>query len=206
MTKDGSKSRNPQPPKPPSKRGKKKKDVVYAFIDSQNLNLSIRAQGWHLDFARFRKYLKDKYGVEKAYLFIGYTEENVEMYESLHSAGYRIVFKPTLTDKEGNTKGNVDAELVLHAMININNYDKAIIVSGDGDFYSLAEYLVEQGKLGKVLIPNQYRYSALLKRLDSGYLAFLSDLKRKLAYTYKRKEPRADRPAEGAFRGDSSGA
>lgn len=184
-------------------RKRRKKDVVYAFIDSQNLNLSIRAQGWHLDFARFRKYLKDKYNVEKAYLFIGYTEENTDMYESLHDAGYLIVFKPTLTDKEGNTKGNVDAELVLHAMININNYDKAIIVSGDGDFYSLAEYLIEQKKLAKVLVPNQHRYSALLKRLDSNYLAFMTELRRKLSYTYKRKEPRADQPTEGAFRGDS---
>jgi len=33
----------------------------YAFIDSQNLNLSIREQGWVLDFKKFRIYLKDKY-------------------------------------------------------------------------------------------------------------------------------------------------
>jgi hypothetical protein len=44
----------------------------YAFIDSQNLNLSIQEQGWKLDFGRFRTYLKDQYGVEKAFLFIGY--------------------------------------------------------------------------------------------------------------------------------------
>ncbi|MDD4894999.1 MAG: hypothetical protein PHW54_06800 [Candidatus Omnitrophica bacterium] len=41
----------------------------YAFIDSQNLNLSIRDQGWALDFKRFRKYLEDKYGVTKAFIF-----------------------------------------------------------------------------------------------------------------------------------------
>ncbi len=35
----------------------------YAFIDSQNLNLNIRNQGWILDFARFRVYLKEKHGL-----------------------------------------------------------------------------------------------------------------------------------------------
>jgi len=32
----------------------------YAFIDSQNLNLSIREQGWALHFRKFRQYLRDK--------------------------------------------------------------------------------------------------------------------------------------------------
>ena len=43
---------------------------IYAFIDSQNLNLSILEQGWQLNFARFRVYLKDKYKVGKIFLFI----------------------------------------------------------------------------------------------------------------------------------------
>ena len=43
----------------------------YAFIDSQNLNLGVKSQGWDLNFSRFRQLLRDKYKVEKAYLFIG---------------------------------------------------------------------------------------------------------------------------------------
>lgn len=30
----------------------------YAFIDSQNLNLSIRELGWRLDFSRFRVWMR----------------------------------------------------------------------------------------------------------------------------------------------------
>lgn len=48
----------------------------YAFIDSQNVNLGIRELGWQLDFARFRIYLKEKYGVSRAYIFIGYLPGN----------------------------------------------------------------------------------------------------------------------------------
>lgn len=134
-----------------------KSDNIYAFIDSQNLNLAIRDCGWELDFNRFYVYLKDKYKVTKAFLFIGYVAGNESLYTSLQKAGYILVFKPTLAYKKGGdrlTKGNVDAELVLHAMIEYPNYDKAIIVSGDGDFHCLIEYLQRQSKLLHVLIPN----------------------------------------------------
>ncbi len=63
-------------------------------------------------------------------------------------------------------KGNIDAELVLHSMIEYPNYDKAVIVSGDGDFYSLVEYLETKGKLGKILAPN-WRYSNLYNKYES---------------------------------------
>lgn len=89
----------------------------YAFVDSQNLNLGIRNQGWLLDFRRFRRYLADKYSVTKAFLFIGYVPGNETLYTSLQEYGYLCIFKPTLELPDGRVKGNVDAELVLHTMI-----------------------------------------------------------------------------------------
>src|SRR4030067_3231725 len=103
----------------------------YAFIDSQNLNLGTRDQGWKLDFARFRVYLKDKYKVTKAFLFIGYIASNSKLYGFLKKSGYTLVFKPILERRRGKTiiiKGNVDAELVLHSMIEFPNYNKAVVV------------------------------------------------------------------------------
>ncbi|SRR5258708_7513741 len=140
-----------------------------AFIDSQNLNLGVRSLGWKLDFARFRKYLAEKYKTEKAFLFIGYIPDNQSLYKYLQEAGYIIIFKPTIKGKKkgvSNTKGNVDAELVLHAMIEYPNYDKAIIVSGDGDFYCLVEHLENNRKLGKIIVPNR-KYSSLLRKFSS---------------------------------------
>ena len=125
----------------------------YAFIDSQNLNLSIREQGWVLDFARFRIYLADKYSITKAFVFIGYLRENQSLYTSLQKEGYTLIFKPTLVLPEGGVKGNVDAELVLHAMIEYPNYDKALIVTGDGDFYCLVEYLLKKNKYSALFRP-----------------------------------------------------
>jgi len=156
--------------------------AVYAFIDSQNLNLGIRSQGWVLDFKRFRVYLKDKYKAEKVYLFIGYVTGNEDLYTHLQEYGYIVIFKPTLKykkDDEIHTKGNVDAELVLHSMIELPNYDKAIIVSGDGDFHCLIEYLEKQQKIGRVIIPNRKSYSQLLWKFRK-YMDYMNNLREKL--------------------------
>jgi uncharacterized LabA/DUF88 family protein len=160
----------------------------YAFIDSQNLNLGIKSAGWKLDYQKFRLYLKNKYNVEEAFLFIGHLSGNESLYTSLQRAGYILVFKPTLEiKKDGKTivKGNVDAELVLHTMLEINNFDKAIIVSGDGDFHCLIEYLVESNKLLRLLAPNN-KYSSLLRKFHK-YIALLDGLRGVLGIKPKKK-------------------
>lgn len=169
----------------------KGKENNYAFIDSQNLNLSIQSLGWKLDFARFRKYLLDKYGVSKAFLFIGYVDGNEDLYKFLQEAGYVCIFKPTLVYKDGKTKGNCDAELVLQSMIEYPNYDKAVIVTGDGDFHCLVKYILGEEKLKVVIIPNQLKFSALFKiKIFRPYLRYMNNLKNKLEY--KKKRPHKD--------------
>lgn len=163
----------------------------YAFIDSQNLNLSIRELGWILDFARFRVYLKEKYNVGKAFLFIGFVESNKDLYDFLLQSGHECIFKPTLKYKNGETKGNCDAELVLQTMIEYDNFGKAVLVTGDGDFYCLAKYLVEKNKLQSILILNKSKFSALLKFWNiRPYLRYMNDLRQKLEY--KKKRPYKD--------------
>lgn len=160
----------------------RKPEKNYAFIDGQNLNLSIIELGWKLDFKKFRIYLREKYGVNVAYYFIGYVEGNNALYVSLQQAGFVLVFKPTLVGPDGRIKGNCDAELVLQAMIDLNDYQQAVIVTGDGDFACLVRYLHQIGKLKCVLVPNQYAYSALLKKTAQKQLAFMNDLRKKLEY------------------------
>ena len=136
-----------------------KKQGNYAFIDSQNLNLGVRSQGWQLDFRKFRQYLRNKYNVIKAYLFIGQVAGNESLYAFLQECGYILIFKPTLEHRDNSKtkiKGNVDAELVLHTMIEYKNYHKAVIVSGDGDFHCLVEYLDKQSKLLKILATTRH--------------------------------------------------
>jgi len=180
---------------------RKKPQNVYAFIDNQNLNATIQNLGWKIDWRKFRKFLSDKYKVNQAFMFIGYVPEFEDMYEYLHDAGFNIVLKQTYdmtkprsdeekseeekaAEKERHIKGNVDTELVLWAMKELPNYSKAILVSGDGDFYSLVEYLEEQGKLAKILTPS-WQYSGLFNRFES-YIVRIDKCRHELEY---RKRP-----------------
>ena len=167
----------------------KKPQNNYAFIDSQNLNLSIRELGWVLDFRKFRVYLKDKYGIAKAFIFIGYVPQNQALYTNLQKDGYILVFKPTLSLPDGGVKGNVDAELVLHTMIEYPNYDKALLVTGDGDFYCLADYLAKNGKLLKLLVPNMKKFSSLYRKMMP-YIVFINNLRDKLVHLDKANKKR----------------
>lgn len=190
---------------PKTKKGAPKN---FAFIDSQNLNLAIREQGWQLDFARFRRYLADKYNVAQAYLFIGFIEGNEKLYEHLRQAGYYLVFKPTLLIKGKMIKGNVDAELVLHCMIQLENFEEAVLVTGDGDFFCLVEYLLEKGKLCKLLVPNERKYSGLLKSFGREKMEFLNPLRVKLGDKFNKRsnkngrQPHKDSPLQISSRRD----
>lgn len=177
---------------------RKKTPTNYAFIDSQNLNLGVQKVGWKMDWRKFRAYLSDNYGVGKAYMFIGYMSENEALYEQMHDLGYTVVLKPTVEPHKDESaaidapeeakrqiKGNIDADLVLFAMKEQKNYNKAIIVSGDGDFYSLCEYLKSRGKLLAIMTPN-WQYSTLLKEFDS-HIIRLDMLKNVLAYRHKKR-------------------
>ncbi len=115
------------------------------------------------------------------------------MYRSFQEMGYILIFKPTMPIRRaGKTvvKGNVDAELVLHASaITFNNYDKAIIVSNDGDFYCLIEFLEKNGKLLKLLAPNKH-YSSLLRKFDR-YIVQIDKLRKSLEIKKTRTRGRS---------------
>lgn len=185
-------------------RRRQKQSRVYAFIDSQNLNVTVQRNGWKIDWKKLRQFLTDTFGAVQVYMFIGYVPEYEDLYEQMHNAGYMVVLKPTFdmtkprvegegqraeekTEEKKPVKGNIDADLVLWAMKEIKNYDKALIVSGDGDFYSLVEYLEQQGKLLKVLTPSGH-YSGLYNKYDD-YIVRLDRYKKELAYYDRHKRP-----------------
>ena len=168
----------------------KKKLNNYAFIDGQNLYLAIQGLGWKLDYKKFRVYLREKYAVEKAYMFMGFVPDNQELYNFLQTVGFVLIFKPVLENEKGVVKGNCDAELVLQAMIDINSYNQALIITGDGDFYCLVKHLDINNKLLKVLAPSAHNCSSLLRKVAGNKISYVSDLRKKLEYT--KKEPHKD--------------
>lgn len=172
----------------------------YAYIDGANLYEGIKSFGWVMDYKRFKVWLFEKYGVKSAYLFIGLIPKYKELYKYLQEAGFTLVFKEVIYDGNGKPKGNCDADLVLQATRDAyeNKFDKAIIVSSDGDYAGLVKFLKEREKLKILLSPhNKNLCSILLKRIDAP-IAYLND-QRSILQIQKEKAPDADGTAQGSF-------
>jgi uncharacterized LabA/DUF88 family protein len=152
----------------------------YAYIDSQNVYRGIKSLGWEIDWFRYRTYLKEKYSITTAYMFLGYIPTNDSLYELLQKAGFILKFKPVISDESGKPKGNVDADLVLQVMIDIESYNKALIVTSDGDFYSLIRHLYHANKLKVVMSPYIKTCSTLLKKEAREKIIYMDNLHQKI--------------------------
>ncbi|MDP3976156.1 MAG: NYN domain-containing protein [bacterium] len=135
----------------------------FAFLDGQNVHLAVKELGWQIDWGKFRIYLKEKYHVQRAYIFLGYVSRNEGLYNFLRNYGYILVFKPTIT-KGSITKGNVDLNIALQVMLDYKAFDQAILITNDGDFYCLVDYLKARNKLHSVISPNIHKCARLLKQ------------------------------------------
>jgi uncharacterized LabA/DUF88 family protein len=164
----------------------------YAFIDGQNFHKSIEELEKELeplevelDLGEFRIHLTEKHGIKVAHYFVGYLQKNKALYDQLRSQGYELIFKEVATH-EDYIKGNVDVLLTLQSMVLYNDYVKAVIITSDGDYACLVEYLHSKGKLECLIACSRGGCSYLLRKLHGKIQIFyLDDIMRDL---YKRKE------------------
>lgn len=174
----------------------KNKENNFAYIDGANLHRGISGFGWRLDYIRFRVWLSEKYGVSRAYIFIGLIPKYKDLYTYLQEAGFTLIFKEVVYDGDGKPKGNCDADLVLQAARDTyeNKFYEAIIVSSDGDYASLVKFLQERGKIKIILSPHTKDLCSILLKRTNAPISYLNDQKMILE-TRKEKAPDADRTA-----------
>ncbi|NTV22701.1 MAG: NYN domain-containing protein [Candidatus Yonathbacteria bacterium] len=159
-----------------------------AFIDGQNLHLGTTRNGWKVDFKKFRVYLRDKYAVQEAYYFIGYvSEKEQDLYNNLQKAGFIVIFKEHNSLLLAKKKGNVDTDIVFEIMKQVaenKELSKILLVSGDGDYKKVVDYLVRRNLFEKILFPNKEFASSLYKKLGSEYFDYLenNDVRKKIEF------------------------
>jgi len=76
--------------------------------------------------------------------------QRVRFYLKLQEFGYELYLKPVklYEQEDGSTKrkANCDVDMAFYLMKEKDNFDRVIILSGDGDFLPVLKYLKEQGK------------------------------------------------------------
>ena len=168
----------------------------YAYIDGANLHNGVKQLGWEFDYGRFRVWLREKYSVSQAYLFLGLVPKFKSLYTHLQELGFTLVFKEVTYGENGKVKGNCDADIVVRVMKDAyeNNFDRAILVSSDGDYSSLVAFLMEKKKIQVVLSPYATKRCSILLKRTGVSIAYISDQKTVLE-AQNEKTPDADKTA-----------
>ena len=136
-------------------RGKDRMGRAAVFIDGANLFFTQRHLGWQIDFSRLMAFFMSGYTSVQANYYVPasepVSEENAAFTRVLTAHGYRITSKSVkkIVNKETGVivmKGNLDVELVVDALIDVDQYDTFILFSGDSDFIPLLRALKAKGK------------------------------------------------------------
>ena len=158
---------------------------IRVYIDGANLYRGSKSLDWVFDYKRFYIWISENFKTKEIYFFIGFVEEQKDLYDFLEKIGYKIIFKKTLKSK-GKIKGNCDAELVLKATVDIirEHLDEVVLISSDGDFACLLEFAKNEGKNIKIVSPSK-KLSYLIRRLYCE-ITYLNSLKKMVE---KKKRP-----------------
>ncbi|MEI6397049.1 MAG: NYN domain-containing protein [Candidatus Taylorbacteria bacterium] len=164
-----------------------------AFIDGANLHRGVKSLGWELDYKRLRVWLREKYGVDRAYIFLGLVPRNKDLYTSLQEAGFTLIFKEVVYDGNGRAKGNCDADLVLKLAQDTYEdlFNKALIVSSDGDYAGIVKFLLEKKKMAGILSPSVEKKCSILLKRTGASITYINDQKNILE-VQKEKAPDRD--------------
>jgi uncharacterized LabA/DUF88 family protein len=165
----------------------------YAYIDGANLHYTYENIDWEIDYKKLIELLKVKYEVIIAHYFIGNTPATKPISDKLTSYGYNIKLKDPspytsegiicskcgeiLEEPETRYKADVDSYLTMQVMTDFSDFNKAVIISSDGDYDELVKRLVRLNKLRIVFAPCREGCSKLLKRAAVDKIAYMDDFK-----------------------------
>ncbi|MDD2584266.1 MAG: NYN domain-containing protein [Bacteroidales bacterium] len=137
-----------------------------------------------MDFVKFREYLNKKYNVSIAYYFLGFViNERSGLYDKIQEAGFVLKFREHNSAMLAKKKGNVDSDIIFAIMKRLYNkeeFDKVILVSGDGDYRMLVDFLIEESKFKKILFTNREFASSLYKKITRVYYDYLVNIKHRI--------------------------
>ena len=106
----------------------------------------------------------------------------------MQKAGFIVLFKEHTAALKGSKKGNVDTDIVFEIMkilLERTDFHKILLVSGDGDYKKIVDFLIKRGVFKKLLFPNKQFASSLLKKLGSEFFDYLEspDVRSKISYS-----------------------
>lgn len=176
--------------------------TIRAYIDGANLDKGIKTLGWKINHWRFRSWIRQKFGVTDACIFIGLMPKHAALYTALQNAGFRLVFKDVLYTKDGTAKGNCDADLVLNAVKDFyeEGIRRVILVASDGDYAPLVKFWQEKNVACTILSPALEKKCSILLKRTGAPIIYLAGVRNKICLVpQNEKAPSTDVSVPGSF-------
>ncbi|MBI2447993.1 NYN domain-containing protein [Candidatus Microgenomates bacterium] len=168
---------------------KNKEQRVAVFVDVQNLYYTAR----HLYGSKvnFGAILKEAVGDRKLIRAIAYAvkaqmPEEGTFFDALNKSGFEVKTKDLQTFVDGTKKADWDVGLAMDIIKMAPGIDSIILVSGDGDYIPLVEYLQNHGKLVEVVAFGRSASQNLVARADD--FTDLGKMEKKILMKYNRRE------------------
>jgi uncharacterized LabA/DUF88 family protein len=142
---------------------------VALFIDGSNLWYAARSLNINIDFDRFLNYVRAGSSLAGAYFYeaVKSPAEKRLLRAKLHPP-YDLICKPLTVRSNGSMKGNLDVEIALdlHEHAVQDNYDTAVLVSGDSDFTRAIQSAKTYGRRVEVIGLRSMTSFQLIKASD----------------------------------------
>lgn len=153
---------------------------VGVFVDIQNLYYS--AKNLYQAKVNFGEVLKTAVGSRKliramAYVIKADNVDEQKFFEALEKQGFEVKSKDLQVFYGGNKKGDWDIGIAMDTIRLSSKLDVVVLVTGDGDFVQLAEYLKNHGQYVEVMTFSESASSQLIEHADK--FTDLSENKRK---------------------------
>jgi uncharacterized LabA/DUF88 family protein len=168
------------------------KKTTYAFVDASNIIYRDTDENpWKIDLQKLIKYLRERFEVGRVFYYGGIDNRNetqVKLYKKLEDWGYELRLNPVkkFVNIRGEfyTKADVDSRMTFEMMKYLSEYDRAVVLTGDGDFEWVLEYLL--GNKEKIwLLASPGKTAKELKKLVGRDFANLDNLRGQLEFEKK---------------------
>lgn len=149
------------------------------FIDAANLEFSARDLNLQLDYIKFYRFLTQGIAQPRVFFYTGKRpgdSRQRQFLDWLTQIGYQVITKKLVRMPDGTEKANLDVNLALDMYRLANTIDRAVLVSGDGDFTPAVRLLQQQNivvdvmsfrsRTSKTLSQTANRYFDLEQRQD----------------------------------------
>lgn len=171
---------------------RKNQKITYAFVDAANIIYRQKDKGyWKIDLKKLISYLKSRFHAKHVLYFGGVDSSNAvqnRLYTKMESWGYEMRLNPVkkFTNDRGEryNKADVDSRMTFEMMRLEKEYDQAVVLTGDGDYYWVLQYLIE--KKDRIwLIASPDKTAKELKQLFGPHFTSFDDTRKWLEYTKK---------------------